>query len=53
MTTRVWLAGIAMQAVLANPSTQGQIDPESVASTAYAIADALLAAREEGGGDHA
>lgn len=52
MTLRDWFAG---QAVVAIPHIEcgSDLDNDELAEAAYRIADKMLAAREEGGGDHA
>lgn len=46
ITRRDWLAGMALQGVLANPAHNMRFNPEGDAQYCYAIADAMIAASE-------
>lgn len=48
---REWLAGLAMQGLLANGSENVNLDPYTLARDARTYADLLLAELAKGGGD--
>jgi len=50
MTLRDWLAGMAMQGIMASPITDADVTFEAVARDAYRQADAMLAEREKRNG---
>jgi len=45
MSLRAWLAGLAMQSIIANPDTVGGVESVAIFSTKYA--DALIAQLEK------
>jgi hypothetical protein len=47
MTLRDYFAAKAMQAMLAHPNSKETAPPQTYASAAYCMADAMLKAREE------